>query len=74
MPNTRISLLEINYTYDKIEARGRLFMNDDGKFVFEGDAEESAKVFFGYLKLACNDYIKKWHKEHYPLFYWRENT
>ena len=74
MANVRVSLLEISYNYNGIEAHGRLFVNDDGKFVFEGDCEESAKVFFECLKSKCNECIKKWDKEHYPLFYWKEGT
>ena len=72
MENARVSLLEISYESNGIKAHGRLFMNDDGKFEFEGDVEESAKVFFDCLESMCNKCIKKWDKIRYPLFSWRE--
>lgn len=31
----------------------------NNKFVFEGDAEQSAKVFFGYLLGYINEYVEK---------------
>jgi len=74
MAKQKISLLEISYKNGDVEAHGRLFINDDGKFEFGGDAEESAKVFFEHLKLMCNECIKKWDKERYPLFSWKENV
>lgn len=61
MKETRISLLEISYKDEirEIETHGRLFVNNAGKLEFEGDVEESARVFFeGYLKPMCEEYLE----------------
>lgn len=72
MAKQKVSLLEISYENNGIKAHGHLFMNNDGKFEFEGDVEESARVFFDCLESMCNECIKKWDKERYPLFSWWE--
>ncbi|MCK5608337.1 hypothetical protein KAR91_41025 [Candidatus Pacearchaeota archaeon] len=58
----KVSLVEISYKDEKkgIDTYGRLIVNDDGKLKFEGDVEESARIFFEEcLKPMCEKYIKE---------------
>lgn len=58
--DTKISIIEISYKDEKTDAYGRLFVNDEGKLDFEGNATESARVFFEEcLKPACEKYIEE---------------
>jgi len=52
-------LIQLTYKNEKTgeETTGGIRVVNN-KFVFEGDAEESAKVFFDYLIEHLNDYIK----------------
>lgn len=71
MPDTEFSLISINF--NDIEL-GRLFISDSGKLAFEGNVEESARVFFDtYLKQMCEEHIELIiDKRQHPLFYWKE--
>ena len=71
MPDTKFSLVSISFNNKEI---GRLFVNNDGKLEFEGEAEESAKVFFDiHLKQLCEEHIELIiDKKQHPLFYWKE--
>lgn len=55
----KVSLLEIRYEDEikGIKTYGRLFPNSEGKLDFEGDATESAMIFFETLKSACQQYF-----------------
>lgn len=72
MPDTKFSLVQISF--NNIEL-GHLFVNSNGRLEFEGNAEESAKVFFDtYLKQVCEKHIELIiDKRQHPLFYWKEN-
>lgn len=57
--STKVSILEINYKDESTgnESYGRLFVGLNGKMEFEGDVEESARIFFDYMKKFIDDYI-----------------
>lgn len=73
----RFNLIEISYKDELkgIDAHGRLFVSDNGKLEFEGDVEESARVFFEEcLKPMCEKYLDLLNEKiKYPLFFLKEN-
>ena len=73
----KFSFIEISYKDEikGIDAYGRLFMNENGKVVFEGNSvEESARVFFeDCLKIEIEKHIDLLiDKREHPLFYWKD--
>ncbi len=58
---TKVSIVEINHK-DEVtgtETYGRLFVGQNGKMEFEGDVEDSARIFFDHLKKFIDPYIEK---------------
>lgn len=41
--------MKLTFMLKQHKPAGQLTVNDDGKLEFEGDVEESAKIFFDYL-------------------------
>jgi len=55
--NNSKDCLTIHSPPDRPEAVGTLKMGDDGRLTFEGDADESARLFFDSVVKLNNEHI-----------------